>query len=418
MAAVSDRKMLDEIPSSMQKLARYVVRGFYGVEHGILIDLLIRNVCMLEEELRALLRFDSKQLRAVLVALKNDKLIKERQLVVERAEGRPVKHNYYFINYRALINVLKYKFDHMRRKLESEEKTKSHRAMYKCARCQKTYTDLEINLLWTGEEMQCTYCTGLVEEDTSVGANQATRTSLAQYNEQMWPYFQLLQELDGCQLAPHLLEPTPKLRPAEGDADAAGSTSDGRREMGGRGGDSKRPDFELYKQGFTVNIEGADDASSTNAGPSGPKEVPIWMRASTVTQQVDTVPEDHVATSTLGVPAVVGFGDSPPHSTTTHHHHDIAQALLVHESKSEPFMGNIAGQETTNALPIVAEAVSSGEESEFEEVEEEELFVTVQGKQVSFSELTENPHLISQMTPEEKQHYIKISQQAYDSLNG
>lgn len=234
----------------------------------------------------------------------------------------------------------------------------------------------------------------------------------------MEPFFQLLQELDGYQLAPHLLEPTPKLRSAENDADTAAAAADG-RPMAGRG-DSKRPDFELYKQGVTVSIEGAEDGGATAAaaGASGPKEVPIWMRASTVTQQgpTETIPEDHVAPFTLGAAPIVSFGESPPHTSAAQpHHHDIVQTLLVHETKSEP---------PSTVFPVKmedqakAEAVSSdGEESEFEEVEEEELFVTVQGQQVSFTELNENPHLISQMTPEEKQHYIRISQQAFETWN-
>lgn len=34
MTSVPETKVVDEIPSSMQKLARLVARGFYGVEHS------------------------------------------------------------------------------------------------------------------------------------------------------------------------------------------------------------------------------------------------------------------------------------------------------------------------------------------------------------------------------------------------
>lgn len=49
----------------------------------------------------------------VLNQLKVDKILKER-IVSEELEGRSRKVNYYFINYRALLNVTKYKIDHMR----------------------------------------------------------------------------------------------------------------------------------------------------------------------------------------------------------------------------------------------------------------------------------------------------------------
>lgn len=45
--------------------------------------------------------------------LKVDKILKER-LVSEETDGRARKVNYYFINYKALLNVAKYKIDHMR----------------------------------------------------------------------------------------------------------------------------------------------------------------------------------------------------------------------------------------------------------------------------------------------------------------
>jgi len=32
--SVPDVKVVDEIPTAMQKLARYVARGFYGIEHS------------------------------------------------------------------------------------------------------------------------------------------------------------------------------------------------------------------------------------------------------------------------------------------------------------------------------------------------------------------------------------------------
>lgn len=97
------------------------------------MEILKRNVSMREEDIRAILKFDIKQLRAVcslleggwrwrrkgcglqlLVQLKRDLLIKERLMAEEREDGRALKVPYYFVNYRSLINVTKYKIDHMR----------------------------------------------------------------------------------------------------------------------------------------------------------------------------------------------------------------------------------------------------------------------------------------------------------------
>jgi hypothetical protein len=49
----------------------------------------------------------------LLIALRMDKIVKER-VNAEEVDGKSHKFNYYFINYRALLNVTKYKLDHMR----------------------------------------------------------------------------------------------------------------------------------------------------------------------------------------------------------------------------------------------------------------------------------------------------------------
>ncbi len=127
-AVVSETRIVDEIPDSMQRLASMVARGFYGPEHAIVVDYLKRNVCIKEETLRDIIKFEQRHLRQVvtiitvviicnfqiLIQLKVDKLIKERIVAEETTDGRSRKVNCYFINYRALINVTKYKIDHMR----------------------------------------------------------------------------------------------------------------------------------------------------------------------------------------------------------------------------------------------------------------------------------------------------------------
>jgi transcription initiation factor TFIIE subunit alpha len=76
--------------------------------------------------------------------LRGDKLIKERQVVEQRVDGRAQRCNFYFVNYRALVNVAKYKLDHMRAKLELREKDSTHRACYKCTGCETSYDSLEV----------------------------------------------------------------------------------------------------------------------------------------------------------------------------------------------------------------------------------------------------------------------------------
>ncbi|KAK6292578.1 hypothetical protein J4Q44_G00371620 [Coregonus suidteri] len=140
-----------------ERLAKQVVRGFYGVEHALALDVLIRNPCVREEDMLELLKFDRKQLRSVLNTLKGDKFVKCRMRVETAPDGKTTRHNYYFINYRLLVNVVKYKLDHMRRRIETDERDSTNRASFRCPCCFSTFTDLEANQLFdpmTGEERE------------------------------------------------------------------------------------------------------------------------------------------------------------------------------------------------------------------------------------------------------------------------
>ena len=62
-------------------------------------------------------------------------------------EGKVVKMNCYFINYRSFVNVVKYKLDHMRKRMETSERDQASRSLFKCMQCAKNFTDLEANQL-------------------------------------------------------------------------------------------------------------------------------------------------------------------------------------------------------------------------------------------------------------------------------
>lgn len=93
-------ELLTEVPAALKRLAKQVVRGFYGMDHALALDVLIRNPCVREEDMLELLKFDRKQLRSVLNTLKADKFVKCRMRVETAPDGKTTRHNYYFINYR------------------------------------------------------------------------------------------------------------------------------------------------------------------------------------------------------------------------------------------------------------------------------------------------------------------------------
>jgi len=210
-AAAPPAEFLNEVPSSLKQLARIVVRGFYSVEDALIIDMLVRHPCMREDDVAGLLKFDKKMLRARMTMLKNDKFLQVKPRIETDEEGKVVKMNCYYINYRSFVNVVKYKLDHMRKRMETSERDQASRSLFKCMQCDKNFTDLEANQLidFATGEMRCTHCGGTVDEDEASGPQQDSRQLLARFNSEMKSLYELLHLVENVNLAPDLLDPEP-----------------------------------------------------------------------------------------------------------------------------------------------------------------------------------------------------------------
>jgi len=72
---MSEPEILTEVPASLKLLVRIIMRCFYGDEHAVVMDKLIHHPCIKEDDLLQLLRFERKQLRAVITSLRNEKVL-------------------------------------------------------------------------------------------------------------------------------------------------------------------------------------------------------------------------------------------------------------------------------------------------------------------------------------------------------
>lgn len=440
-------QLLTEVPATLKRLAKQVVRGFYGVEHALALDVLIRNPCVREEDMLELLKFDRKQLRSVLNTLKADKFVKCRMRVETAPDGKTTRHNYYFINYRVLVNVVKYKLDHMRRRIETDERDSTNRASFRCPCCFSTFTDLEANQLFdpmTGT-FRCTFCQTEVEEDESVCPD--ARTPVARFNEQIQPIYALLRETDDVNLSHDLLEPEPTEIPAlkqsrERSAAAAGNSAIGQhREAWSNKGSSYA---DLYTQNVVISMEEQEEQQKQASEGKAPKERPVWLTQSTVQgaysepdilkNRGDIVPGAQDGAASLGI----GQADE---------NEEVMRALLIHEKRGVAATGgggaSAAAKGLTSATanasdsesdtsesdddspagpPAVAAAQYRGTEveeddddDEFEEVGDEPM-VMVGGRSFSYREVSQRPELVEQMSAQEKEAYIEMGRNLFQDM--
>ncbi|KAJ8670335.1 hypothetical protein QAD02_001594 [Eretmocerus hayati] len=411
----SEEKLVTEVPSSLKQLARLVVRGFYSIEDSLIIDMLVRNPCMKEDDICDLLKFDRKMLRARITTLKNDKFIQVRLKMETGLDGKAQKVNYYFINYKTFVNVVKYKLDLMRKRMETEERDATSRASFKCTSCSKTFTDLEADQLFdmnTGE-FRCTYCREIVEEDQSALPKKDSRLLLAKFNEQLEPLYILLREVEGIKLAPEILEPEPV------DINTIRGT-DVRKPNHLRGPNEQWSGDATRTSGFAVEDTRVDVCIGDqiqNDDSNKRKERPIWLMASTVISDTsqnemggtqDSALEDAAATATNS------------NASNNKQGEDIMSVLLAHEKKGgvnatavKAVLQNESSDSSDEEEDM--QAVDAGEVEAMESDDEDQVpSVTVNGKSVALTDV--NDTLIAEMTKSEKEAYIQAYQEFYSSM--
>ncbi|XP_063297968.1 general transcription factor IIE subunit 1 [Pelobates fuscus] len=435
---MTDPDVVTEVPAVLKRLAKYVVRGFYGLEHALALDILIRNPCVKEEDMLELLKFDRKQLRAVLNTLKGDKFIKCRMRVETATDGKTTRHNYYFINYKLLVNVVKYKLDHMRRRIETDERDSTNRASFKCPNCCSTFTDLEANQLFdslTGS-FRCTFCRTEVEEDESAMPKKDARTLVARFNDQIEPIYALLRETEDINLAYEILEPEPteipSLRQSKERAAAANAAALGPQREAWT---TKGPSYEnLYTQDVVISMEEQEDIQRAATEGKPVKERPIWLRESTVQGAFSDAAD--LKDGTMDSDA---FKDQEEGRAMADENEEVMQALLIHEKKSAAAALGGGSAPSTNAgagsdsdsdtsesdqdspasrhplIPSSRMYEEDDDDDEFEEVTSD-LTVTVGGRPFLYSEVSQRPELVAQMTPLEKEAYIEMGKKMFEDL--
>ncbi|XP_062906722.1 general transcription factor IIE subunit 1 [Mobula hypostoma] len=427
---MTDPDVVTEVPAALKRLAKYVVRGFYGLEHALALDILIRNPCVKEEDMLELLKFDRKQLRAVLNTLKNDKFIKSRMRVETAPDGKTTRHNYYFINYRLLVNVVKYKLDHMRRRIETDERDSTNRASFKCPNCYKTFTDLEANQLFdvmTGT-FRCTFCQTEVEEDESALPKKDARTLLARFNEQIEPIYALLRETEDVNLAYEILEPEPteipSLRASQRAPGAGSGNMNSQKELWANRG----PTYEdLYTQKVIINMEEHDVQHKAASDGKPVKERPIWLRESTVRGAF--ADSEELQEGDMNADS---YHDRDGKGNPIEANEEVMQTLLIHEKKStSATVAAAATIPTSNASDSESETSESEDESprpqaaaasfpvaaaEEDEEFEDEPTVLVAGQPYSYSQVSQCEGLVAQMTAEEKEAYIAMGQRIFQDM--
>ncbi|XP_022670467.1 general transcription factor IIE subunit 1-like isoform X2 [Varroa destructor] len=380
--------VVHEVPPDLRHLVRLVARSIFSPELAMVVDALIKHQCVREEALADHLLFERKQLRQIIAQMRQNRLVQTRLRMETGPDGKSQRHNYYYINYKSFVNIVRYKLDLLRRKIETEERESTSRASFKCQGCDKCYTDLEADQLidFATGEFRCPHCGSSVEEAESAASSEMPQQLLVRFNERMEIIFKLLRNVEDIKLAPGLLEPEPKELEVRVPGQPRGQGA------GGKSGGGNPGDWSGDATRYAAATVTVGEAISTAMRET--KEIPMWLQKSTV------VPGDEGGVDFLQGKSANPFQPSNVHQVKTMSAQDIMDALLAHEKQ-----------------PKVDGAPGGGNESEdedsdgWEEVPVELPMVWVDGGQVALHDITQE--LVDKMTPDERRSYTAVAQQFY-----
>uniref|UniRef100_A0A0N4ZMW9 TFIIE domain-containing protein n=1 Tax=Parastrongyloides trichosuri TaxID=131310 RepID=A0A0N4ZMW9_PARTI len=271
-------EMVHEIPQVLKDLTSIIGKLFYEPVSFLALQLIINNTIINEEALRVKMKIDTKTMKTLLQQLKDDKIIKEKCTSTTSEESNRSKKVYYmFVNYRALLNVTKYKLDHMRQKIESAGKKEASKAYFQCGKCGTSYETMDImQLTQSGtDKLICWRCGGeVIEINDNTKDGNSTGNSMAKFNSQMEGIFKLISKLENIRFAPQLLDPPiPEYKEPVETVDDKPIIAPGAKSFSK--GDNKRSD--MVGKDVSINFDSGEIETANK-----PKTAVPWLTHNTI----------------------------------------------------------------------------------------------------------------------------------------
>lgn len=284
-------QVCQSVPAELTRLIRMVVRKFYGFELYLCMEMLMIYPCLKEEDLAELLRLDLKTVHQYLINLKKEKFLTEHPIMETNADGKSTKHSYFYINYKMMVNIIKYKLHRIRQQIELNDNQSTKRANFICTNCKKTYTDLDTKEIFL--TMTCSFCGAEVEEDMANMPQEVSRNLLSKFNTQTKTIYDLLARVENVHLADFILRPkpvdlTPVLERISSQSSIALSSSSNSKSSQQLTGKSAMVKFDKWSGDKTRNTDllgqtrisiNFDSNNSANNGQYKAKELPAILLA-------------------------------------------------------------------------------------------------------------------------------------------
>jgi len=185
-----------------QELVRMVARAFYEPEAVVIIDALIRHICLNISDLSFIFSGAMRHkdaLKAQVGLLKMSGLLREftRQEMKQGAQKATLV-TYYYIDYRHAVDATKYRLHTATAKLRKEAGPQEEKKEYRCLRCKGEFTEIEVmdRSSADGSTFICPNCGNNLQYIEQDSGDAEQTGPVGQFNKALEWLIRLMKEID------------------------------------------------------------------------------------------------------------------------------------------------------------------------------------------------------------------------------
>ncbi|ORY96821.1 hypothetical protein BCR43DRAFT_492323 [Syncephalastrum racemosum] len=185
----------------LKTLVARVARAFYDPKYIVILDELNKTTPNMngirEEDLVMALKMTPRDVHRNCGKLKEDRLLKmATRQEARKQDQRAVPKNYYYIDYKEFVDVVKWKMYQMQLRVRKQLKKESENKGYICPTCQRSYDTMEVLSLLKDGMFHCEVCNTILEENNNTVNLQESQEELQKLREQSQPIIHLLKQTD------------------------------------------------------------------------------------------------------------------------------------------------------------------------------------------------------------------------------
>lgn len=124
-------------------------------------------------------------------------MVRHARQETREGQTRAISKDYYYIDFHATIDAIKYRIFHLTEKVKNLYKPSQEKKDYYCPRCRSQWTQLEVlDHMSVMGEFLCHRCDGVLERDDVSAADMAGHERQSKLHAQLDPFLQIMPQID------------------------------------------------------------------------------------------------------------------------------------------------------------------------------------------------------------------------------